>query len=69
MVRPASPRTETLLRVYSGLLVISITLCGLLVVRHLPPRQQPAASGAIVTVAPAPTRGGAPTINWGGQKR
>lgn len=67
MRRPTSPRTETLLRAYFGLLAVSIVMTGVLVKRHIMP--SPAVAGEVVLTAPALPHGVGPMINWGGQKR
>jgi hypothetical protein len=70
MVLPSAPRTETLFRIYFGLLAIGIVLCGVLANRYVA-RHRSDATAEIVLAAPRDpnARALAPTINWGGQKR
>jgi hypothetical protein len=67
MRRATSPRTETLLRAYFGLLVVSIVMSGVLIRRHV--AAPTVIAGEVVLAAPTAPHGIAPMINWGGQKR
>jgi hypothetical protein len=76
MVGSTSPRTAVLLRVYYGLLAVSIALSGALTTRHLPAMRD--APQRIVKAAPReakaprpakPSDYASPGINWGGQRR
>ena len=67
MLLPSTPHTETLFRIYLGLLAIAVVLGGVLANRHV----TGVTAGEIVVAAPrAPAaRGPGPAIHWGGQKR
>ena len=67
MLLPSTPHTETLFRIYLGLLAIAVVLGGVLAERTFAKH----ASGPLIVAAPrdANARALAPTINWGGQKR
>lgn len=65
------PRTESLIKVYLGLLVVGVLLCGALAHRHIAGLFR-GADVVQITVElrdPAAQRGYPPTINWGGAKR
>ncbi len=66
MLLPSTPHTETLFRIYLGLLAIAVVLGGVLANRHVT-----GVTAEIVVAAPrAPAaRGPGPAIHWGGQKR
>jgi len=67
MLLPSTPHTETLFRIYLGLLAIAAVLGGVLADRHV----TGVTAEEIVVAAPrAPAaRGPGPAIHWGGQKR
>jgi hypothetical protein len=67
MLLPSTPHTETLFRIYLGLLAIAVVLGGVLANRHV----TGVTAEEIVVAAPrAPAaRGPGPAIHWGGQKR
>jgi len=67
MLLPSTPHTETLFRIYLGLVAIAIVLGGILANRHV----SGARTEEIVVATPrAPAaRSLGPTIHWGGQKR
>ena len=67
MLLPSTPHTETLFRIYLGLLAIAVVLGGVLANRHV----TGVTADEIVVAAPRATaaRGTGPAIHWGGQKR
>jgi hypothetical protein len=70
MVHSRTPRTAMLLRAYCALLAVSLGLSGMLINRHLAISND--AAREIIMPAPRDpnaTRGPAPTVKWGGQKR
>ena len=71
MKRPATARTDTLLKIYLALFAVSVILCGVLAERRLAAWAAARRSeGVAVTVPREQPHGYAgPTINWGGAKR
>jgi hypothetical protein len=71
MSRVTPHRSETLIKVYLGLLAIAVLLCGALAHRHITGlfRQADIVQITAEPREPATQRGYMPTINWGGAKR
>ena len=70
MVFTSHSRTETLFRIYFGLLAVAVVLGGVLAARTF--AKHGSGPPAEVVVGPprdVNARALAPTINWGGQKR
>ena len=69
MVFTSHSRTETLFRIYFGLLLIAVVLGGVLANRTFGKHDSPPAEVVLGAPRDANARALAPTINWGGQKR
>jgi hypothetical protein len=71
MVFTSHSRTETLFRIYFGLLAIAVVLGGVLADRIFAKHGSGPPAEVVVVGTPrdANARALAPTINWGGQKR
>jgi hypothetical protein len=62
---------KDLVRIYLALLGVSLVLSAILAARHIPAIARPANPLMVHSASPVPlpSRAGAPTINWGGQRR
>ena len=70
MVFTSHSRTETLFRIYFGLLAVAVVLGAVLATRTFAKHGSgPLAEVVVGTPRDANARALAPTINWGGQKR
>jgi hypothetical protein len=70
MAFTSRPRTETLFRIYFGLLAIGIVLCGVLTDRYFARHGDSSMTPDVVAAQrDTKSRAPGPTINWGGQKR
>ena len=71
MNRTTARKSETLIKVYLGLLAVAVLLCGALAHRHIAGWFQQADVVQITAEPrdPAAQHGYMPTINWGGGKR
>lgn len=72
MKRTRGSRTEMLLKIYLGLLALSLALCGVLVHREIAGFLRGDDSTEVIAVAAhstGPPLRYAPTINWGGARR